>query len=102
MKSNALLLSFLSAANVAFAVKFISGPEGWPAAIKINTTEQTWEDVQAAPGVIRAAAPKRMTMKSRVSHIPNAKSVKIRYGPYTVPAPKVYVIPKLAFASIIE
>lgn len=89
MKTNALLLSLLSAANVASAVKFISGPEGWPAAIKINTTEQSWEDVQAAPGVIKAAQPKRMVMKSRVTHIPNAKSVKIRYGPYTVPAPAV-------------
>ncbi|TID20324.1 hypothetical protein E2P81_ATG07626 [Venturia nashicola] len=89
MKSNAILLSLLSAADVASAVKFVSGPEGWPAAMRFNTTEQTWEDVQSGPGVIRAPAPKRMVMKSRVTHIPNVKSVKIRYGPYTVPAPMV-------------
>lgn len=89
MKNHVLLLSLLSAANVASAVKFISGPEGWPEAIKINTTEQTWPDVQAGPGVIRAAPPKRMVMKSRITHIPNVKSVKIRYGPYSVPAPMV-------------
>lgn len=89
MKTNAVLLSFLSAANVASAVKFISGPEGWPSAIKINTTEQTWEDIQLPEHVIRAAAPKRSEMKSRVTHIPGSKSIKIRYGPYTVPAPAV-------------
>ncbi|QDS77070.1 hypothetical protein FKW77_007229 [Venturia effusa] len=89
MKTDAFVLSLLPAVKFASAVRFISGPEGWPAAIKINTTEQTWEDVQPAPGVIRAAAPKRMVMKSRISHIPGAKTVKIRYGPYTVPAPAV-------------
>jgi hypothetical protein len=88
MKSNALLL-LLSVSNVATAVKFLSGPEGWASAIRINTTEQHWDNIESPPHVVRAAAPKKMDMKSRVTHIPGAKSVKIRYGPYTVPAPAV-------------
>lgn len=89
MKTNVLLLSFLSVSNVATAVKFISGPDGWASAIGFNATEQTWDDIKGPPQVIRAAAPKRQEMKTRASTIPGSKSVKIRYGPYTVPAPAV-------------
>jgi hypothetical protein len=89
MKTNSFALLALSASNVANAVKFISGPEGWPTALGFNTTEQTWDDVQLPPQVIRAAAPKRMELKTRAPNIPGSKSVKIRYGPYTVPAPSV-------------
>jgi hypothetical protein len=89
MKTNALALLALSVPNVATAVKFISGPEGWASAIGFNTTEQSWDDVQLPPQVIRAAAPKKQEMKSRAPNVPGSKSVKIRYGPYTVPAPAV-------------
>jgi hypothetical protein len=89
MKNNALVLSLLSVSNVATAVKFMSGPEGWPAAIGFNTSEQHWDDIQWPPQVMRAAAPKKQEMKSRAPNVPGSKSVKIRYGPYTVPAPAV-------------
>jgi hypothetical protein len=89
MKTNAPVLLLLSVSNVATAVKFISGPEGWPSAIGFNATEQHWDDIQWPPQVIRAAAPKRQDLKSRAPNVPGSKSVKIRYGPYTVPAPAV-------------
>jgi hypothetical protein len=89
MKTNAILWSLLSVSNVATAVKFISGPDGWASAKGFNTTEPHWDDVQLPPQVIRAAAPKKQEMKSRAPNIPGSKSVKIRYGPYTVPAPAV-------------
>jgi hypothetical protein len=91
MKSNALLLLLLSVSNGATAVKFISGPDGWASAIGFNASEQHWDDIPGPEQNIRvaAAAPKRQELKSRAVGIPGAKSVKIRYGPYTVPAPAV-------------
>lgn len=89
MKTNALSLLALSVSNVATAVKFISGPEGWASAIGFNASEPDWDDIKLPPQVVRAAAPKRQEMKSRAPNVPGSKSVKIRYGPYTVPAPPV-------------
>jgi hypothetical protein len=89
MKTTSLVLAALSAANVANAIKFISGPEGWAPALGFNTTEQTWEDAAAPMPVKRMLVPKRQEMKARVTQVPGSKTVKIRYGPYTVPAPMV-------------
>jgi hypothetical protein len=90
MKTSVFALYALSASNVATAVKFLSGPQEWASAVGLNATEQHWDDVELPPQVIRAAAvPKRQELKSRAPQIPGSKSVKIRYGPYTVPAPRV-------------
>jgi hypothetical protein len=89
MKTHTLISLALSVSNVATAVKFISGPEGWASAIGFNATEQSWDDITSPPQVIRAATPKRQELKTRAPNIPGSKSVKIRYGPYTVPAPPV-------------
>jgi hypothetical protein len=89
MKPNASILFVLSVSNVANAVKFLSGPEDWASASGFNTTEQRWDDVKWPSQVVRAVAPKRQELKTRAPTIPGSKTVKIRYGPYTVPAPAV-------------
>ena len=86
MKTNTLVTVGL-VVNVVTAVKFISGPDGWASAIGFNATEQTWDEINQPPYVARFAAPKRQEIKARNPHIPGSKSVKLRYGPYTVPAP---------------
>jgi hypothetical protein len=93
MKINVLVSLVLSVSNVATAIKFISGPDGWAPAMGFNTTVQTWDDIEPL-SVLRVLAPKRQEMKSRAPNVPGSKTVKIRYGPYTVPAPRVYV-PKI-------
>jgi len=93
MKSTFLTLA-VSATNVA-AVKFISGPEGWPQALGFNTTDaEAFGDLYAIPAKVKrdaAALPTRVELKNRNPHIPGAKSVKLRYGPYTVPGARTYV-----------
>jgi len=88
MKSTLVSLA-LSAANVANAVKFITGPEGWAPLTLYNATEPTWDEIPTNMRFSRALAPKRQQLKQRVTRVPSSKSVKIRYGPYTVPAPSV-------------
>jgi hypothetical protein len=89
MKTTALVLLALSASDVATAIKFIAGPEGWAQSLGFNSTDQPWDDIKFPPTVMRALAPKRQQMNSRVPTVPNSKTVKLRYGPYTVPAPMV-------------
>jgi hypothetical protein len=89
MNINALVLLVFSVSNVATAIKFVSGPNGWAPAMGFNTSLQTWDDVKPPLSVLRALAPKRQEMKSRAPNVPGSKTVKIRYGPYTVPAPRV-------------
>jgi len=78
----------LSAANVANAIKFVVGPEGWAEPLGFNASDPTWEQESTPLHVARALAPKRQQLKQRITRIPNSKSVKLRYGPFTVPAPK--------------
>jgi hypothetical protein len=87
MKTTTLVSLALSAINVATAVKFISGPEGWAPSIGFKTEEQTWDDVKTSRIVSRAVAPQRQELKPRIPVLKGSKSVKLRYGPYTVPAP---------------
>jgi hypothetical protein len=87
MKTNTLVSLALSATNVVTAIKFITGPDGWASSIGFNATEQTWDDIKLPPHVSRVVAPKRQELKRRIPQIPGSKSVKLRYGPYTVPAP---------------
>jgi hypothetical protein len=81
----------LSAANIAQAVKFVSGPEGWTESLGFKTYQQEDDFAGITERVGRAVVPKRQELKNRNPHIPNAKSVKIRYGPYSVPGARVYV-----------
>jgi hypothetical protein len=86
MKTTTLISLALSALDAA-AIKFITGPEGWAPAMGFNATKQAWENVKLPPHIKRAEAPKRQEMKPRVKSVPGSKTVKLRYGPYTVPAP---------------
>jgi hypothetical protein len=84
MKFSELFTLTVSALNVASATKFVSGPTDWIDAVGFKTEEQKLASHERRQNV-RAAAPKRQEMKTRNPHIPNSKTVKIRYGPYTVP-----------------
>jgi hypothetical protein len=87
MKTSTLVSLALSAINVATAVRFVSGPDGWDQAMRFNATPQSWDDIKMPPHVSRVVAPKRQEMKPRMPQVPGSKTVKVRYGPYTVPAP---------------
>jgi hypothetical protein len=89
MKYTTLVSLALSAANVATAVKFVVGPEGWADSIGFKTREQTWDDVKPSRIEKRAVVPMRQDLKPRIPFLKNSKSVKLRYGPFTVPAPSV-------------
>jgi len=89
MKTTTLVSLALSATNVATAVKFISGPEGWAESIGFKPQEQTWDDIKPNRLSARAVQPARQELKARVTGLKNSKSVKLRYGPFTVPAPSV-------------
>jgi hypothetical protein len=86
MKTSTLFLTFLSAADIAAAAKFVVGPPGWAQSIGINVTES--EDYKRL--VARQAkgggggTGTKVVLKNRTPHIANSKSVKIRYGPFTV------------------
>ncbi|KAF2436265.1 hypothetical protein EJ08DRAFT_692141 [Tothia fuscella] len=90
MKTSALVALAAAAVNVA-AIKYVSGPDKWPEAMQFETVSM--EDA-GIPLVKRDAdavdlPPKIQTMPTRNPHIPNSKTVKIRYGPYTVPGARV-------------
>jgi hypothetical protein len=79
MKTSTLLLSIIS---TAAAEKFLVGPPGWAQSIGINTTEPEHSRLQARQG--KAANGLKVVLKNRTPHVLNSKSVKIRYGPFTV------------------
>jgi hypothetical protein len=90
MKTTTLFTLAISAANVTTAVKFITAPQGWAEAVGFNVTSP--EDAGILPIRLRsrAVAPNRQEIKTRNPHIRNSKTVKIRYGPYSVPGARVY------------
>jgi hypothetical protein len=94
MKTSTLFLTFLSAADIAAAAKFVVGPPGWAQSIGINVTES--EDYKQL--VARQAkgggggTGTKVVLKNRTPHIANSKSVKIRYGPFTVNGGGPYVL----------
>jgi hypothetical protein len=96
MKFSEVLTIAVAAANVASASKFLSGPGDWVEAVGFKAEEQklTSHDIRRRQ-TNRAVAPKRQDMKTRNPHIPNSKTVKIRYGPYTVPGARAYVFLRL-------
>lgn len=93
----ATLFSLAASAALTNAVKFVSGPEGWPEAIGFKTTNAEDHGDMFLPPKIKArqSISRKVEMKTRNPHIPNSKTVKIRYGPYTVPGGKVYVLEAL-------
>jgi hypothetical protein len=90
MKTSTLItLTLSAAANLASAIKYVDAPEGWPQAVGFNPTPFEEAGVPKVRRAARAVAPKRQEIKTRNPHIPNSKTLKIRYGPYTVPGARV-------------
>jgi len=80
MKVSTLAL-LISAADVATAVKFIIAPPGWAEAKGFNVTELPMEHQLKARQLGGAG---KTSLKNRMPNNPAAKSVKVRYGPFTV------------------
>lgn len=99
-----LLVALAAAANVASAVQFVDAPEGWAKLKGFETTpfeESGIQTVRRAARDVRIA-PKRQEIPTRNPHIANSKTVKIRYGPYTVPGARVYVVPQYFSVSCLN
>jgi hypothetical protein len=95
MKSTFLTLA-ISASGVAAGrfSTFVDGPHGWPQAIGLNTTKVSDHgNLFVNPAIKKRDwfAPNRVTLTPRLPHIPSSKSVKLRYGPYTVPGAWMYI-----------
>jgi hypothetical protein len=86
MKTSTLFTSIFSAAVAA--EKFIAGPPGWAQSIGINATEPEHNPRLIARQVRTGA----VSLKNRTPHISGSKSVKIRYGPFTVKGGGAYVL----------
>jgi hypothetical protein len=78
MKASTLFTTIVSVADIATAVKFTIGPEGWAQSIGYNVT-----DLEAPKLEARQVGGKTV-LKNRNPNVPNAKTVKVRYGPFTV------------------
>jgi hypothetical protein len=87
MKTSTLFILAVSV-NAAAAFKFIDGPRDWYSAVGFDVTQK--HDHELPHLMARVVTPKRQDMKTRNPHIPNSKTVKIRYGPYTVPGASRY------------
>lgn len=86
------LVTLVSAVNIAAATQFISGPEEWASSNPLWNVVKEKRDPEFSPRHIlesRQTMPAVQQLKNRNPHIPNAKSVKVRYGPYTVPGARV-------------
>lgn len=83
MKAFTLVTTLVSAAA---AEKFVVGPDGWSKVLGLNLTQSEEQPQliarQAAKGAASGAG--KTTLKNRLPNIAGAKSVKIRYGPFTV------------------
>jgi len=85
MKALTLFTTLISAANIAAAEKFVIGPEGWSQTLGYNLTEvEDNQKLSARQAKTAIASGNKSVLKSRLPNIPNAKSVKVRYGPFTV------------------
>jgi len=81
MKTSTLFTTIVSAADIATAVKFLVGPPGWGQSLGYNVTDL--EQPQLSTRQLGGGAGKTV-LKNRNPNVPNAKSVKVRYGPFTV------------------
>jgi hypothetical protein len=84
MKTSTLLISILSAADIAAAEKFVVGPPGFAQSIGLNVTEPEHHPQLAARQAKGGGSGRTVVLKNRTPQIKGSKSVKIRYGPFTV------------------
>jgi hypothetical protein len=89
MKTFTLFIALLSAADIAAAEKFVVGPPGWPQSIGLNVTEQEDHPRLTAR---QAGNGRTVILKNRTPQISGSKSVKIRYGPFSVKGGGPYVL----------
>lgn len=89
MKTATFFLAAASAVNLATAVKFVSAPEGWSESLNFTVREEDFSKYIKREARAVTLAPKTQQLTARVKRIANSKTVKIRYGPYNVPAPRV-------------
>lgn len=91
MKTSTLFISILSAAEIVAAEKFIAGPPGWAQNMGLNVTEPEHHP-QLAARQAKSGSGRTVSLKNRTPHIKGSKSVKIRYGPFTVRGGGAYVL----------
>lgn len=84
MKTSTLFISLLSAAGIVAAEKFVVGPPGWVQSLGLNMTERV-DPPQLVPRQAKGGGSGRtVSLRNRTPHIKGSRSVKIRYGPFTV------------------
>lgn len=87
MKTTTFLSAALSASQAYARTKFISAPDGWAESLGYNVTDtEGYPHMEANIRNIGMVAPGRQQLKPRSPQIPGSKTVKVRYGPYTIPA----------------
>lgn len=86
MKAFKLFTTLISAVDTAAAIKFIVGPPGWAQTLGLNLTEAQDYSKLAARQAKQAGVDTagKTVLAPRMTHIPNSKTVKIRYGPFNV------------------
>jgi hypothetical protein len=82
MKATTLFLTIISAADIAAAEKFITGPPGWAQTLGLNISEP--EDLPRLRARQARATGLKTVLKNRTPHIKGSKSVKVRYGPFNI------------------
>jgi hypothetical protein len=94
MKTSTLFISILSAAGIVAAEKFIAGPPGWAQSIGLNVTEpEHHPHLIARQARAGGGSGTTVALKNRTPQIKGSRSVKIRYGPFTVRGGGAYVLP---------
>jgi hypothetical protein len=92
MKTFMLFATLLSAVDIAATEKFVVGPPGWPQSIGLNVTEQEYHPHLIARQAGKGGSGRTVALKNRTPNIRGSKSVKIRYGPFTVRGGGAYVL----------
>jgi hypothetical protein len=93
MKTSTLFISILSAADIVAAEKFVVGPPGWAQSIGLNVTEpEHHPQLIARQAKMGGGSGRTVSLRNRTPHIKGSKSVKIRYGPFTVRGGGAYVL----------
>ncbi|QDS75297.1 hypothetical protein FKW77_001278 [Venturia effusa] len=89
MRFATFLLAAASAADLVAGVKFVSAPEGWSESLNFTVRDEDFAKYIKRDARSATLTPKIQPLTARVKRIANSKTVKIRYGPYNVPAPRV-------------
>jgi hypothetical protein len=90
MKTSTLFISILPA--VVAAEKFVVGPPGWAQSIGLNVTEPEHHPQLIARQAKGGGSGRTVSLRNRTPQIKGSKSVKIRYGPFTVRGGGAYVL----------